>query len=154
MWLSWSHCGSELKFFLHPVNFKSFVQSTHPWWRVELQDGDATCGGVSDLLGSTRPPQGKNVPRRPSRLKLQGNTHRHTENTNELCHHHCVWKWHKCLILNLKKIYILRHWVRKSKFVYTSVRRIRSFLCALCSLIAEDQILLKNMQELGLLPLL
>ena len=34
------------------------------------------------------------------------------------------------------------------------MRGIRRFLCALCSLTTKDQILLKNMQELGLLPLL
>lgn len=59
------------------------------------------------------------------------------------------------MILNLKNIYTFKHSrVRKSSFLYTSVRRIRSFLCALCSLTAKDQILFKNMQELGLLPLL
>lgn len=45
---------------------KFFVQSTHPWWQVEQQDGDATCGGVSDLLGSIRLPQEKNVQKKPA----------------------------------------------------------------------------------------
>lgn len=58
------------------------------------------------------------------------------------------------MYLRVVQMFFWKHLVRKGCIVHTLVRRFRSFLSALCSLTAEDQILLKNMQELSFLPLL